>query len=257
MATLTYKTNLNCGSCVAAVKPHLDSEPTISRWSVDTDNPDKVLTVEGENVSPAAIKRHVSAAGFQVLGELNGSASAGTDTAWPVTAGAAAAPETKSFLATYRPLLLVLAYLVGIVALVELTAGAFEWMRAMGNFMGGFFVAFSFFKLLDLRGFVDSFQTYDVLARPVRAYGYAYPFIELGLGVAYLAGFAPVVTNLVTLTVMLLGLVGVSQALLQKRRIQCACLGTVFNLPMSKVTFIEDGLMAAMAATMLVGLLVT
>jgi hypothetical protein len=124
-------------------------------------------------------------------------------------------------------------------------------MRVMTNFMGGFFVAFSFFKLLDLRGFVDSFQSYDVAARLFRPYGYAYPFIELALGVAYLVRFAPVVTNVVTLAVMLVGIVGVLQALLQKRRIQCACLGTVFKLPMSKVAFIEDALMAAMALAML------
>lgn len=174
------------------------------------------------------------------------------------------APETpaektdqKSFWQTYKPLLLVIGYLVGIVGLVEITAGSFEWMRAMGTFMGGFFLAFSFFKLLDLQGFVDSFQSYNVLARPVRAYGYAYPFIELRLGVAYLVGFAPVATNLVTLAVMLVGIVGVSQALFQKQRIQCACLGTVYNLPMSKVTFIEDGVMAAMAAAMLWGLLIS
>src|SRR5690606_39318746 len=131
----------------------------------------------------------------------------------------------KSFLQTYKPLLLVIGYLLGVVGLVEITAGSFDWMRAMGNFMGGFFLAFSFFKLLDLQGFVDSFQSYDALARPVRAYGYAYPFIELGLGVAYLVGFAPVATNLVTLVVMLVGIMGVSQALFQKRRIRCACLG--------------------------------
>ena len=58
-----------------------------------------------------------------------------------------------------------------------------------------------------------------------RVYGYAYPFIELALGVAYLVRLAPLVTNLVTLAVMLVGAVGVTQALLQKRRIQCACLG--------------------------------
>jgi len=120
--------------------------------------------------------------------------------------------------------------------------------------MGGFFLTFSFFKLLNLQGFVDAYQTYDVIARPVRAYGYVYPFIELGLGVAYLVRLAPVVTNLVTLVVMLVGVVGVTQALLQKRRIQCACLGTVFNLPMTKVTFVEDALMAGMALVMLVGL---
>jgi copper chaperone CopZ len=240
---LKYKTNLNCGSCVAAVQPHLDGDSSIGRWSVDTNDPNKVLTVEGENLSESEIKRHVADAGFKVLGEVAPEA--------PV-----AESERKSFWQTYKPLLLVIGYLVGIVGLVEITAGSYEWMRAMGNFMGGFFLAFSFFKLLDLRGFVDSFQSYDVLARPVRSYGYAYPFIELGLGVAYLVGFAQVVTNIITLVVMLVGIVGVSQALFQKRRIQCACLGTVFNLPMSKVTFIEDGVMATMAAAMLWGLIV-
>lgn len=243
---LKFKTNLNCGKCVAAVKPHLDGNSSIERWSVDTHDPNKVLTVEGESLSEPEIKRHVAAAGFKVLGEVD-SEAAPVLTAEPT--------DQRSFLQTYKPLLLVIGYLVGIVGLVEITAGALDWMRAMGNFMGGFFLAFSFFKLLDLPGFVDSFQSYDVLARPVRAYGYAYPFIELGLGVAYLVGFAPVVTNLVTLAVMLLGIVGVSQALLQKRQIQCACLGTVFNLPMSKVTFIEDSVMAAMAAAMLWALL--
>jgi len=248
MTVQKYRTNLNCGSCVAAVKPYLDNDPTIRRWSVDTADPNKVLTVEGEDVSREHVERDVSSAGFKVLGNIEESA--------PDAQAIPAAPtaEEKSFLATYQPLLLVFAYLIGLVALVEITVGRFEWMRAMANFMGGFFVVFSFFKLLDLRGFVDSFQTYDVVARPVRAYGYVYPFIELALGVAYLVHFAPVVTNLITLVVMLVGIIGVTQALLQKRRIQCACLGTVFNLPMSKVTFVEDALMAGMALVMLVSL---
>lgn len=164
------------------------------------------------------------------------------------------AVDTSSPLATYWPLLLVLAYLIGIVAIVEYRGGQLEWMRAMNNFMGGFFLAFSFFKLLDVHGFVDSFRSYDIVARPFRVYGYAYPFIELLLGIAYLIQFAPVVTNLVTLVVMLVGIVGVSQALLQKRRIQCACLGTVFKLPMSKVAIVEDALMAVMALVMLMAM---
>lgn len=243
-----YKTNLNCGSCVAAVKPYLDNDRSIRQWSVDTADPNKVLTVEGEHLSHADIARHVGDAGFKVLGEIEPAAASSPG-------NPAAASETKSFFQTYQPLLLVLGYLVGIVALVEITAGTFDWMRAMGNFMGGFFIAFSFFKLLDLRGFVDSFQSYDIVARPVPAYGYAYPFIELALGIAYLVSFVPVITNAITLAVMLVGIIGVSQALFQRRRIQCACLGTVFNLPMSTVTFIEDGVMAAMAALMLWGLL--
>ncbi len=134
-----YKTNLNCGSCVAAVKPHLDNDRSIERWSVDTTDPNKVLTVEGENLSQSDIERHFVDAGFKVLGEIEAKVP-------PVI------EERKSFWKTYRPLLLVLGYLLGIVALVEITAGSFEGMRAMGNFMGGFFLAFSFFKLLDLTG---------------------------------------------------------------------------------------------------------
>ena len=246
MTIQKYRTNLNCGSCVAAVKPHLDNDPTIRRWSVDTADPNKVLTVEGEGVSREHVERDVASAGFKVLGQIEESNhNAHAVPATPVA-------DEKSFLATYRPLLLVFAYLIGLVALVEFTAGQFHWMRAMANFMGGFFVVFSFFKLLNLRGFVAAYQTYDVLARPVRAYGYVYPFIELGLGVAYITLFAPVLTNLVTLVVMLVSIIGVTQALLQKRSIQCACLGTVFNLPMTKVTFVEDALMAGMALVMLV-----
>ena len=72
-----------------------------------------------------------------------------------------------------------------------------------------------------------------------------------GLGVAYLLALAPVVTNAVTLALMLVGAVGVLSALLAKRTIRCACLGTALNLPMTKVTLIEDLTMAAMAAAML------
>jgi hypothetical protein len=131
-------------------------------------------------------------------------------------------------------------------------AGGFVWGRAMGNFMGAFFLAFSFFKLLDLRGFADAYRGYDVVARRLPAYGYVYPFIELLLGAAYVTGFQPFATNLVTLVVMAVSSVGVIRSLLDKRAIRCACLGTVFNLPMSTVTLVEDGLMVAMAAAALV-----
>jgi hypothetical protein len=58
----------------------------------------------------------------------------------------------------------------------------------------------------------------------------------------------------VTLLVMAVSSVGVGRSLVQGERIKCACLGTVFNLPMTKVTFVEDALMAGMAVVMLVGL---
>ncbi len=236
MATQQYKTNLNCANCVAAVTPFLSANKAIMRWSVDTANPDKVLTVEGDGVTREAIERHVAEAGFRVIGVVE------------------PGEEARSFLATYYPLLLIFGYLVGVVGVLELSAGSFDAMRAMGRFMGGFFLVFSFFKLMNLPGFADTYRGYDVVARRWPAYAWAYPFIELALGIAYVTNAVPVATNIVTFIVMAASTVGVAQALLEKRKIRCACLGSLLNLPMSSVTLIEDVLMLAMSAAMLVGL---
>ena len=151
--------------------------------------------------------------------------------------------------------MLVFLYLAGFVALSQFRAGRWNAMASMNAFMGGFFIVFSFFKLLNIRGFADSYRTYDIVARRLPAYGYFYPFIELTLGVCYLTEFAPLVTNLANCAVMSVGAIGVARALLRKNRIQCACLGTVFNLPMSKLTLVEDLLMAGMSAAMIVAIL--
>jgi hypothetical protein len=131
----------------------------------------------------------------------------------------------------------------------------FQLHNWMANFMAGFFLVFSFFKLLDLKGFADSYASYDIVAKKWRGWGYLYPFIELALGLAFLVKLDLPITNGVTFVVMGISIIGVLQSLLQKRRIQCACLGAVFNLPMSTITVIEDGLMIAMSGWMLVNLL--
>ncbi|MBY0458115.1 MAG: copper chaperone [Gemmataceae bacterium] len=178
-------------------------------------------------------------AGYHVLGEE----------ATPATTPAPPAPTEQP--TSYFPLLLILFYLLGAVAVTEVAAGGFDPMRAMGRFMAGFFLVFSFFKLLNLRAFADAYASYDVVAARWRGYGFVYPFIELGLGVAYLGNVAPLATNLVTLVVMGVSTVGVVRTLLARRQVRCACLGTVFNLPMSVVTVVEDVLMVGMAAGML------
>jgi hypothetical protein len=117
--------------------------------------------------------------------------------------------------------------------------------------MAGFFLVFSFFKLLDLRGFVDAYRSYDVVARAWPAWAFVYLFVELGLGVAYLLNLSPRITNGLTLALMLIGSIGVLKALLDERAIRCACLGTALNLPMTTITLVEDLAMAAMASAML------
>ena len=110
---------------------------------------------------------------------------------------------------------------------------------------------FSFFKLLDIKAFATAYSGYDLLARRWRGWGLIYPFVELALGIAYLAQFNPLLTHWVTIIVMGFSAIGVIRAVASKTQIQCACLGTVFKLPMSTVTIVEDVGMVLMAAGML------
>lgn len=238
MSVHRYQTDLHCGACVAKVRPLLDAAPDVSRWAADTGASPAVLTIEGDGITAERVGALLRPAGYRVLGEEERAPPSGE----------------REKPTSYYPLLLVLAYIVGAVAVAEAASGGFDAMRAMGRFMAGFFLVFSFFKLLDLRAFADVYASYDVVAARWRGYGYLYPFIELGLGVAYLANLAPLATNAVTLVVMAVSAVGVVKALVAKRKIRCACLGTGFNLPMSVVTLIEDGLMLLMAAGMLIAI---
>lgn len=154
--------------------------------------------------------------------------------------------DERSGLETYKPILLIFGYITLITVVT-----ASDFMTGMRYFMAGFFLVFSFFKMLDLRGFADSYRMYDILAKAIPSYGFLYPFIELGLGLAFLANFQPFLTNIITFVVMSVSIIGVLQSVLNKRKIQCACLGAVFNLPMSTVTIIEDALMIVMSGIML------
>lgn len=162
--------------------------------------------------------------------------------------------EAKSWIVTYKPILLIFLYIIGVSLLVEYVNGTFSWMRWMNHFMAGFFLVFSFFKLLNLKGFAESYSMYDVVAKKWHGWGYVYPFAELALGIAFLTGVNLLITNIITLAIMLFSIIGVLQSVLNKRKIKCACLGDVFNLPMSTITVIEDGLMIAMSAVMLFAL---
>ncbi len=159
-------------------------------------------------------------------------------------------PE-KSWLSTYQPLLILFGYLLVSSVLMQAGQDSIDWSKWMQHFMAMFFMVFSFFKLLDIAAFANSYAMYDLLAMRFKPYGYVYPFIELALGLAYLTGVNLTITNLVTFVVMGFSSLGVIQSVLRKQKIRCACLGAVFNLPMSSVTIVEDLLMVVMAAWML------
>lgn len=164
-------------------------------------------------------------------------------------------PRGESLIVQYKPLIVI----VSLITLVT-TAAAVRDVSSMGyvdvaeimmNFMAGFFLVFSGLKLMDIAGFARGYAMYDLLAAKVPAYGYVYPFLELGLGLAYLTHFEMYATNIVTVVLMTFSALGVARSLVQKKQFQCACLGTLLKVPLTKVALIEDVSMALMAGFML------
>jgi copper chaperone len=64
MQTLQFKTNINCGGCIAKATPALAEEAEIKEWTVDTTTPDKVLTVK-TSLGPKEIISTLTKAGFK------------------------------------------------------------------------------------------------------------------------------------------------------------------------------------------------
>lgn len=232
--THTYKlTGMTCTSCEAKVKSALLMVENVTNVEVSKDINSATITME----------KHIALDKFQKA----------LDTKYQISATHhnETAEQTKFWFETYKPILLIFFYISLVTVLIQLKNENFNWMQAMQYFMAGFFLVFSFFKLLNLKGFAESYVMYDVLAKRIPVWAYIYAFVELGLGIAYLINFNPFITNSITFIVMSISIVGVLQSVLNKKKIQCACLGAVFNLPMSTVTIIEDALMIAMSGLML------
>ena len=234
--THTYKiTGMTCSACTAKVKSELLKIDEVSGADVSLDPPQAVVSMR-KHVPTEVLQEAISNAGPYTISEAEGAISA---------------LETPEERPSYYPLFLIFAYIAGVTLFVQAARGEFnptEWMR---HFMAGFFLVFSFFKLMNLRGFAEGYSSYDIVARKFPKYGFVYPFIELALGIAYLTGFNPLLTNAATFTIMSISAVGVIQSLMQKRQFQCACLGTVIRLPLSNVTLFEDLLMVGMSGIML------
>jgi copper chaperone CopZ len=211
---------MTCAGCARKVEAALKSIA-----------PDAVVTLEPPRATVAGSSAAALNAALATVGKYR--ASALTDV-----------PSVNSY-TTYYPLALV----IGLIALASAASGSTTgWML---NFMAGFFIVFGTFKSLDVPAFASAYARYDVIAKRFKPWGYIYPFLELALGFGFLFRFDVLALSWIALVLSVVGAVGVIQATLNKQTIQCACLGTVFQLPMSVVTIVENLGMAAMAAWMI------
>jgi hypothetical protein len=156
---------------------------------------------------------------------------------------------------SYIPLIVIilLIFVASFVASLDnYRLGQFLVYDFISNFMAGFFLVFAGFKLLDLKGFAHGYFTYDLLAQRFFAYGYIYPFIELGFGLFMLAGVDSLFLLCTEVIVMAFSGLGVAIKLFRREQFICVCLGTFLKVPLTKVTLVEDFSMAALALVLLV-----
>ena len=225
-------TGISCMSCVSKIEKSLYTNAAIKQVTIDKESGNAVI---GGDALPHAdiIEDLINSAGNYTVGATS------TDS------------QVSTSRQSYKPLAIIVGYLLGVTLLIEASSGMFLLETWMPNFMAGFFLVFSFFKMLDIPAFATAYQSYDLIAAKAKWYGYVFPFVELALGIAYLLYSDNMLTHIVTAVIMFVSLIGVIRAVARKSEIQCACLGTVFNLPMSYVTIIEDGIMLIMALFMI------
>ena len=236
---------MTCGSCVARVQEALVQVDGVKKVEVQLDFPQVVVTSDREisfDKLASAVKKvgNYELSTFKIEKELK---------PLPVIKSMQESPSRS--LSTYKPLILIVGFIFGVCLLVQYPFDQFLGMVFMRHFMAGFFIVFSFFKFLNIQGFAKSFAMYDVIAARWKFWGFVYPFVELVLGLFYLIDVCPVQVNWVTVLVLGVGTVGVIQSNLSKKKIKCACLGDVFNLPMSAVTIIENLVMIFMSILVL------
>lgn len=156
---------------------------------------------------------------------------------------------------SYIPLIVIFSLLILSAAVVsrgDYLAGQFSLPDAVSYFMAGFFIVFAGFKLMDIEGFAHGYVTYDLLAQRIFSYGYVYPFIELGFGLAMLAGAQSLGLLWAEVLVMAFSGIGVLIKIAKREEIQCVCLGTFLKVPLTNITLIEDLGMAALALFLIV-----
>jgi cation transport ATPase len=234
--THTYKvTGMTCQYCKASVKEGLEHLEHVKSASVNLEAEEAEIDME-QHIEVSTLQEAISKK-YQISKKSD----------FKDTSGANLQEQSK--FQQLFPLFLIFGYITA--ASVLLNFSSWELDSFMFDFMGLFYIVFSFFKFLDYTGFPASFQMYDPLAKVLPAYGWIYPFLEMALGLMFLLRFEMDIALVTTIIILGITTIGVTRSLFSKKTIKCACLGTALNLPMTEATFIENTIMLVMAVWML------
>ena len=229
---------MHCSACVKIITEAISKVHSVDSVSVDLDSRSAhILGSPNTN----EIQSSIESAGYSVISISENNNLKKTN--------ATPSNSQKSDLYKLAPLFIVL-FFISLIAWY-LSIGSDSINTFMNFFMGIYFIVFGLSKIIDLKNFPKSFAMYDPIASNYSFYGWAYPFVELALGVMFITQFFPFIAIISTIILLSITTFGVIKVLMSDAEIECACLGTWMKLPMTKATFIENFIMLFMAAWML------
>ena len=231
---------MHCSSCEETLQAAIESIKGVD--SVKVDHVSGTAQIEGSPVSQDIIDA-VNGSGYEVSENPQAESSSASTIS----------NEKISTFTQLTPLIIIIVYIF----LGALLANRvpFNLNSFMMDFMGLFFIVFSLFKFIDYKSFPPAFSKYDPLAQRVVIYAWIYPFLEAFLGLCFLLRINIFTSIIITIAILGMTTCGVVVKLMKRETIQCACIGTSLNLPLTKATLIENGIMLFMSFWMLSTLL--
>lgn len=220
---------MTCDGCVATIKTKLEMEENISE-AIITLVDSKLELVSTKNFKISQLNSILSTVGsYTVSNDLKNEKN-----------------KIVDYFSTYKPIFITIS-LVCLLSLINFFNYGKTFEDLMRFLMGYFFIIFSFLKLQNIKQFAISFANYDPITKTIFKFGLIYPFVELFLGVLFLTGYFLLFSNILTLIILIPQSYGIYKKLRNKEIVNCACLGSSFNVPLSNLTVIENLTMCLMA----------
>ena len=162
--------------------------------------------------------------------------------------------EIINYFTSKKPIVIALSIVILSSLAMQTSDETFSLNKWFMSYMGIFFIIFSFLKLLNVSGFSMTFKKYDLISKIIPAYANSYPFIELSLGIIFLTQTQSILiyANVLTLIFMISQTIGIIKSLSKSEQIQCACMGSAVDVPLSSLTVAENIIMIAMATYMII-----
>jgi glutaredoxin/uncharacterized membrane protein YphA (DoxX/SURF4 family) len=154
---------------------------------------------------------------------------------------------------TYQPIIAIFA-VTFLMALSSCWAmeGRLSVIRVLELFIAFGMCVLGTLKLQDLAAFATGFVQYDLIARRYVPYANVYAMVEAGAGILMIAGLATGLAAPAVLLVSTVGAISVVKAVyIEKRDLNCACVGGGSSVPLGFISLTENLMMMAMAVWML------